>query len=99
MRQIRPRTAHPALATTDPAPLLVDLTDETHAATAEDVLRAQLEVAKLAVREVTQQLVVLIDERDVLRSRLGSVSESPPAPADPDDESIVPWGFCEDEAH
>ena len=98
MRQIRPRTTHPTLAPVPgPTPLLVDLRDQTVAAAPTEHLRAQLDRAKQAIRDVTQQLAVLIDERDALKARLDE-SSGPGHPVDPDDRSIVPWGFYEEEA-
>ena len=95
MRQVRPRTTHPTLSLEpDSAPLLVDLRDEGRRESAED-LRAQLAQAKLAVRKVTRQLAILIDERDALRRRFDAAM---PVVADPEDQSIVPWGFYDDEA-
>lgn len=98
MRQIRPRTTHPARGPApDPTPVLVDLRNVSDGAARTDDLRAQLDRAKQAVREVTQQLALLIDERDALRARLDG-DRSPTDAPHPDDRSIVAWGFYEEEA-
>ena len=95
MRQVRPRTTHPALAREpDITPILVDLRTEDRPQSAEE-LRAQLAQAKQAVRQVTRQLAILIDERDALRRRYEAAV---PAHADAEDHSIVPWGFFDDDA-
>ena len=95
MRQVRPRNTHPALPPEpDITPLLVDLRDGDRRESVEE-LRAQLAQAKQAVRQVTRQLSILIDERDELRRRFDAAM---PVVADPEDQSIVPWGFYDDEA-
>ena len=95
MRQVRPRTTHPALAREpDITPIMVDLREEGHTPSVEE-LRVQLAQAKHAVRQVTRQLAILIDERDALRRRFEAAL---PAETEVEDHSIVPWGFYDDEA-
>jgi hypothetical protein len=95
MRQIRPRQTHPALAPKpDTTRLLVDLRDDQPPDRSERQLETQLAQARQAVREVTRQLAILIDERDALRRRL---EETILVSVDPGDRSVVPWGFFDDE--
>lgn len=96
MRQIRPRTRHPVMVP-DRSRFIVDLTDGMMDGD-EQVLRSQLSEARRAVAEVSDNLAILIHERDLLKARLLSVA--PPTVGDvldPDDRSVVPWGFCEDD--
>lgn len=97
MRQIRPRTSHPALASASrSADLFVDLRDSSGEHTSQGSLRAQLAEARQAVREATHQLATLIDERDGLKARLEG--EDVAGEIRPDDRSIVPWAFYEEDA-
>ena len=93
MRQIRPRNTRPALARQpDTTQFLVDLRDGGELPETE--LRAQLADARQAVRDATRRLATLIDERDALRRQLEVTA---PSPADPEDHTIVAWGFFDDD--
>ncbi len=109
MRQIRPRTSHPA-ALPSPVPtapaamtgITVDLRDVREARhpslSEEERLRRQLVEVRRAVDSVMQQLSTLVDQRENLKARLGRLVVSPATPTDPaDDQSVVPWGFFDDD--
>jgi hypothetical protein len=88
----------------DPATrVTVDLRDIAEARhpsfTAEERLRAQLAEVRRAVDTVMEQLSALIDHRENLKVALGTIACEPTRPAadDDDDETVVPWGFYDDE--
>ncbi len=108
MRQIRPRTSSPAVlpmpvpSPASPEPkITVDLRD-VHAArhpslSDEDRLRCQLAEVRRAVEAVRAQLTNLIDQRENLKVALGALASSPRPARSGDDETVVPWGFYDDE--
>lgn len=110
MRQIRPRTSQPPAlpspvptATQVPTGMTVDLRDVRQARhpslTDEQRLRQQLVEVRRSVDEVMDQLSALIDQRENLKARLGSLvaSHSSVAQAPAEDRSLVPWGFYDDD--
>ncbi|NNC91218.1 MAG: hypothetical protein HKN80_01870 [Acidimicrobiia bacterium] len=108
MRQIHPRTSYPAMppaavpTAIDPAShVTVDLRDiagtRHPSLSAEDRLRAQLADVRRAVDTVMEQLAELIDRRENLKVALGTIVSEPPAIPAGDDQTVVPWGFYDDE--
>ena len=102
MRQIRPRTSHPTLLPNPvPSALTVDLRDRAQPAPAvdEQAVRRQLAEARRSIAAAMEQVSILVSERETLKALLGALAESQPLAKidDADDDSIVPWGFCEDD--
>ena len=108
MRQIRPRTNTPAVlplpvpSPTEPANrITVDLRDVAEARhpslSAEDRLRLQLEEVRQAVDTAMEQLSTLIDQRENLKVALGTLVGADTPAAAVDDESVVAWGFYDDD--
>lgn len=108
MRQIRPRTNSPAVLPTPvpkpvrpPARITVDLRDISESRhpsfSDEDRLRRQLAEVRQAVDAVMEQLAGLIDERENLKLALDSLGGQNGSLPSTDDETVVPWGFFDDE--
>ncbi|MBT8202021.1 MAG: hypothetical protein KJO87_01825 [Acidimicrobiia bacterium] len=88
MRQVRPRTTHPAVSSTD---ITVDLRPDDRP---DSRPGREVTEARRAVEEARAELAALVAARDALLSEL----IEPAHPADPDDQSIVPWGFYDEGA-
>lgn len=109
MRQIHPRASSAILP--PPAPMVtaaqtgitVDLREASRtrhpSITEEERLRGQLAEVRQAVASITQQLAILIHQRDSIKARLDSIVGSPyPGTSSmAADGSIVPWGFFDDD--
>ena len=99
MKQIRPRT-RPSVAPPQPvAPAVsVDLRDgHTTASPNRGDLWAELTRTRSAVASLMDDLAALISEREKLKARLAGADENGFVVFDPDDHSVVPWGFYEDD--
>jgi len=103
MRQIRPRTNRPTvLPDPIPHPVSVDLRDDrmdrrsNHAHRDHD-LQAELDRTRSAVAALMGDLATLVNERERLKARLAASSGADILVFDPDDRSVVPWGFFEDD--
>ena len=88
MRQVRPRTTHPAVSSID---VTVDLRPDERPDARPG---RELSAARRAVDEARAELAALVAARDALLQEL----IEPAPPADPDDRSIVPWGFFDEGA-
>jgi hypothetical protein len=108
MRQIHPRTSSSAVLQVpvplpvEPVPhITVDLRDVAEARhpslTVEDRLRLQLAEARHAVDIAMKELSALIDKRENLKVALGALAGKPSTGSDVDDQTVVPWGFYDDE--
>jgi hypothetical protein len=109
MRQIRPRISYREAAPT-PVPgatapsteITVDLRDPQvrHPSYTEEArIRRQLVTVRAAVATLMDQLAALVDERENLKARLGALAagSSPGASSPVDDQSVVAWGFYDDD--
>ena len=102
MRQIRPRT-NPPTVLPDPIRHLfsVDLRDHQidsgpDAGVQERDLQAELDRTRSAVASLMGDLADLVNERENLKAQLAP-SEADHLVFDADDQSVVPWGFFEDD--
>ncbi|MDH3540255.1 MAG: hypothetical protein OEP52_09680 [Acidimicrobiia bacterium] len=107
MRQIHPRTSSSAVLQVpvplpvEPVPhITVDLrevAEARHPSLTAERLRLQLAEARHAVDVAMEELSALIDKRENLKAALGALAGKPSTGSEVDDQTVVPWGFYDDE--
>ncbi|MGI9647330.1 MAG: hypothetical protein ACR2OI_02305 [Acidimicrobiia bacterium] len=100
MRQIRPRTRPTSVPPQSISEVVsVDLRqDHAHPASPDTGdLWSELARTRSAVADLMGDLAALVNEREKLKARLAGSEDTGDVVFDPDDQSVVPWGFYEDD--